>query len=74
MRGRKPKTIEVGKCYRLNVFGMRSDIIAYVVAINGNKQRMVRVEFVGDVDLGWRADSYSAFMRRVHSEEPTAKN
>jgi hypothetical protein len=74
MKTRKPKTIEAGKCYRLNMFGMRGDAIAYVHKIEGTKQRFVRVEFIGENDLGWRMDSYTGFLRRVHSEEPTAKN
>jgi len=76
MRRRKPTTIEVGKCYRLSAFygmGQPSDVIAYVYAIEGTKQRCVRVRGV-TVELGYNAISYSDFLRKVHSEAPTFKN
>jgi hypothetical protein len=43
----------------------------YVRAIDGNKQRLVRVREVSDYGLGWSADSYSSFLRKVHSEVET---
>jgi len=61
MKPRKPKTIEVGKCYRLLAWyglGQPSDTIAYVYAIEGAAQRTVRVQTVAGPDLGWNADSY----------------
>lgn len=73
-RKRKPKSIEVGKCYRLAWFGLPSDTIAYVYAIEGRKQRTVRVQTVAGPELGWTADSYTHFLRSVHSETPTTKN
>lgn len=78
MKARKPKTIEVGKCYRLFAFyglGDPSDVVVYVYAIEGEKQRQVRVRAVSaDHNLGWNTEGYTAFLRRVHSEAPTAKN
>jgi hypothetical protein len=77
MKARKPKVIEVGKCYRLNAFwglGDPSEMVVYVYAIDGVKQRYVRVEGVAGYDPGWGMESYSGFLRRVHSEVPTAKN
>lgn len=78
MRKRKPETIEVGKCYRLFAFyglGAPSDVVVYVYAIEGNKQRCVRARAVSaDHELGWNAMGYTEFLRSVHSEAPTAKN
>lgn len=77
MKARKPKVIEVGKCYRLNAFyglGDPSEVVVYVYAIDGVKQRYVRIECVAGYELGWNMEAYSAFLRRVHSEVPTAKN
>jgi hypothetical protein len=75
----KPKSIEVGKCYRMRrhpsfINYEPSDSIAYVYAIDGAKQRWVRVEWVSEHGPGWNAESYSGFLRLVHSEAPTAKN
>jgi len=78
MKVRKPKVIEVGKCYRLFAFyglGDPSDVVVYVYAIEGTKQRRVRVRAVSsDHELGWNVASYSEFLRKVHSEAPTVKN
>jgi hypothetical protein len=77
VRARKPKRIEVGKCYRLFAFyglGAPSDMIVYVYAIEGEKRRHVRVTAIGEHELGWNYESYSAFMRKVHSEVPNAKH
>lgn len=77
MKARKPKTIEVGKCYRLFAFyglGDPSDTVVYVYAIEGMKQRTVRVRATGEHELGWSAIGYTDFYRKVHSEVPTAKN
>jgi hypothetical protein len=78
---RKPKVIETGKCYRLYRwancgFGSREpgDMIAYVYAIDGNKQRWVRCRSAGEHDLGYNAVPYSQFIRMVHSEAPEARN
>ena len=49
-------------------------MIVYVYAIEGEKQRHVRVTAIGEHELGWNYESYSAFMRRVHSEVPNAKH
>ena len=77
-RARKPKVIEVGKCYRLNAFyglGDPSDVIVYVYAIEGKRQRTVRVQSVSlEYDLGWNAEGYTAFLRHVHSEVPNVRN
>ena len=78
MKARKPKAIEVGKCYRLFAFyglGDPSEVVVYVYAIEGLKQRRVRVRAVSaDHELGWNAEGYTSFLRMVHSEVPTAKN
>jgi hypothetical protein len=75
---RKPVSIEVGRCYRLNAWyglGQPSDVVVYVYAIEGNKQRWVRVRAVSaDHELGYNAVGYTDFLRSVHSEAPTAKN
>jgi hypothetical protein len=74
MKARKPKCIEVDKAYRLNAvygLGAPSDVVVYVTAIEGNKQRIVRVREVTDYGLGWSADNYSSFLRKVHSEVET---
>lgn len=76
-RRRKPKVIEPGKCYRMNAFyglGDPSDLIVYVYAIEGVRQRFVRVRAVGEHELGYNAESYSEFKRRVYCEEPTVMN
>lgn len=75
-RSRKPRSIEPGKCYRLFAFyglGQPSDTIAYVYAIEGKKQRWVRVRGV-NCELGYNADSYTNFLRNVHSEVPNVIN
>lgn len=74
MRKRKPDKIEAGKCYRMGFFGLRTDTILYVVSITGRRQRQVHFEPIGDADPGYRIDGYTAFLRRVYSEAPTAKN
>lgn len=78
MKARKPKTIEAGKCYRLFAFyglGQPSDIVVYVYAIEGVKQRCCRVRAVSaDHDLGYNAVGYTDFWRSVHSEVPTINN
>jgi hypothetical protein len=76
-RTRKPKQIEVGKCYRLSAFyglGDPSDIIVYVYAIEGERNRHVRVRAVGEHELGWNCEGYTSFLRRVHSEAPLVIN
>lgn len=75
MAKRKPAKIEAGKCYRMNRFGRRSDVVVYVYAIEGAKQRWCMLKAVSPGHaLGYNADSYTSFLRRVHSEEPTARN
>lgn len=77
MATRKPKTIEVGKCYRINYpygGGYVSESTVYVHAIEGKKQRCVCLRTVAGPELGWNAASYSEFMRMVHSEAPTLMN
>lgn len=74
VKPRKPKSIEAGKCYRLNVFGEASDFVVYVYAIEGRRQRHVRVQTIDGHALGWNYASYTEFLRRVHSEAPAAKN
>lgn len=69
----KPKTIEAGKCYRLFAWyglGDPSQIIVYVYAIDGVKQRKVRCQAISPPghELGWGYASYSEFFRMVHSE------
>lgn len=74
---RKPKTIEVGKCYRLSAWyglGDPSDVILYVYAIEGDRRRIVRCRAVSGHELGWNAVGYTPLLRAVHSEVPTAIN
>lgn len=71
----KPKAIEVGKCYRMRRFPSfinyePSDFVAYVYAIDGAKIRWVRIQWVSEDGLGWNTESYSGFLRLVHSEAP----
>ncbi len=80
-RSRKPKTVEVGKCYRLYRFAgcqlqirEPGDVIVYVYAIEGTKRRCVRMRSVVGYELGYNAAGYGSFLRMVHSEAPTAKN
>jgi len=76
MKARKPKAIEVGKCYRMSAWfglGHPSDVVVYVYAIEGQRQRTVRVRGVTQ-EIGYNAVSYTTFLRDVHSEAPTAKN
>lgn len=80
MKPRKPKTIEVGKCYRLRrfaCFGVTepSNMVVYVCAIEGAKQRWVHIRPIDEDNApGWTVDSYSAFLRGVHSEVPNVVN
>lgn len=81
MRSCKPKIIEAGKCYRLYEFAgsgfatrRAGEMIVYVYAIEGDKQRWVRMRSIIDYELGYNADSYTSFLRKVHSEAPAAKN
>lgn len=77
-RKRKPKSIQIGKCYRLFAWyglGKPSDVVVYVYAIEGEKQRYVRVRAVSaDHELGWNCCGYTEFLSKVHSEAPTAMN
>lgn len=72
----KPKAIESGKCYRMRRFPSfinyePSDQIAYVYAIEGAKQRWVRLQWISENNPGWTMSSYSEFLKLVYSEAPT---
>lgn len=77
MAKRKPARLEVGNAYRLYApFSQRpSDQIAVVTAIRQPTKNSRQVEF--EVLHGrqmFRLDSYTEFLRKVHSEAPAALN
>ena len=81
MGTKKPKIIEIGKCYRLYEFAgcqlqirRPGNVVVYVYDIEGTKRRSVRMKSISKQELGYNSAGYNAFLRMVHSEAPTAKN
>lgn len=75
MMRRKPKELVVGRAYRMwsPFCAQASDQIAVVTAIEQATKttRNVRVEWLNE-GPGWKLDTYSHFLSRVHSEAPQA--
>lgn len=75
MAHEKPERVEIGKAYRMSkpVCRCPSDEIALVTAINKlhGELEIVEVEWLLS-GRPWRSTTYSAFLRMVYSEAPTA--